>query len=56
MICGTKLFYFLFSEIFENALSMGFAKEEEFREIWLGYLDYLRRRAKNITDSGKYIL
>ncbi|KFM73371.1 Squamous cell carcinoma antigen recognized by T-cells 3, partial [Stegodyphus mimosarum] len=39
--------------VFETALSMGFAKAEDFKELWLAYLDYLRRRisTENVENN-----
>ncbi|KAG8190656.1 hypothetical protein JTE90_001265 [Oedothorax gibbosus] len=32
---------------YESALMMGFTREEDFRDLWLAYLDYLKRRIDN---------
>lgn len=37
--------------VFESALSMGFTKEEDFKNIWIGYLDYFRRRTRKEMDA-----
>ncbi|GFQ70924.1 squamous cell carcinoma antigen recognized by T-cells 3 [Trichonephila clavata] len=39
--------------ILETAVCMGFTKAEDFKELWLAYLDYLRRRIdKEQNESG----
>ncbi|XP_023217913.1 squamous cell carcinoma antigen recognized by T-cells 3-like [Centruroides sculpturatus] len=37
-------------EIIERALQAGFSQADEFRLLWLTYLDYLRRRIKRSQD------
>ncbi|XP_071037200.1 squamous cell carcinoma antigen recognized by T-cells 3 [Parasteatoda tepidariorum] len=40
-------------DMFENVLMTGgFVEEEKFKELWLAYLDYLRRRISTDPESG----
>lgn len=34
----------------EQALSVGFSTAEDYRNLWLGYIDYMRRRVDWSTD------
>ncbi|GFT14213.1 squamous cell carcinoma antigen recognized by T-cells 3 [Nephila pilipes] len=44
--------------ILETAICMGFTKAEDFKELWLAYLDYLRRKIdkeqSECKDTSKY--
>jgi hypothetical protein len=35
----------------EQALSVGFSTAEDYRNLWLGYIDYVRRRVDWHTDN-----
>lgn len=38
------------SDVMEQALSVGFSTAEDYRDLWLGYIDYMRRRVDWNTE------
>lgn len=40
-------------KILENALAVGFSTAEDYRNLWITYLEYLRRRIEQSSDEEK---
>jgi hypothetical protein len=43
-------FYLYLSDVMEQALSVGFSAADDYRNLWLGYIDYVRRKVDWSAD------
>jgi len=43
-------FYLYFSDVMEQALSVGFSTADDYRNLWLGYIEYVRRKVDWSAD------